>query len=126
MDWIISMVGALISAFIAITFVIWIEILRKPKLGLGILKTRTVIFDDNRKRPAKILRVCEVYLENHNLPRCFRFMSRNDAVHCYGYITFHDKNGVKVTNNQMPIKWAKLPRVELLQGGTQIEHPLYE
>jgi len=127
MAWGISIVGALISASIAIAFVICMERLRKPKLRLRLIETRIRDYQDNVKRPARRLRVCELKLENHNLHRCLKWcMSRNVAVHCYGYITFHNKDGDNVINDQMPIKWAKLPRVEVHPGGTKTEHSLYE
>jgi len=122
-----AIVGGLISAFIAVAFVIWMEKLRKPKLRLRIKIVPPHDYGEKAGKPARIIRVCSLYLKNENLPKCLRWcMSRNAAVHCYGYITFHKKDGDNIFSHPMPIKWSKKPRLEVYPGGTEIEHPLYE
>lgn len=126
MAWIISIVGGLISAFIAIAFVIWMEKLRKPKLSLKIGKFNKHEYDESLKKPARIMRTFGLNLENENLHKCLRWISRNTAVHCSGYITFHKKDGDSVFSRPMPIKWSRMPMLEVRPGGTIIEHSPYE
>lgn len=129
MNWCVVLqifIGALLSALLAAGFVMLVEFWRKPRLSLRIRENRTTIYKDNVIRPATTLRTCKLYLENHNLPKRLRWMSRNAAVHCRGYITFHKGNGDYAIKNPMPIKWSEIPRLEASRTGKPIERTLYE
>ena len=90
MNWIISIVGGLVGAVIAIAFVMLVENFRNPKLGLEIGDTEDVKWTNKTANKAKWLRV---KVKNKQLPRLVRWLSRNTALHCSALITFYHLDG---------------------------------
>jgi len=103
MDWIISIVGGLVGAIIAIVFVVLVEHLRKPRLGLGIGDLEYATWTGRPANKAKWLRL---KAENRQLPRLAKWLSRNAALHCSGLITFyHLVDGQNVFGRSMQVRW---------------------
>ena len=114
MDW-WAVLQIVIGASITIVFVVWLENTRKPKLVLRIEDSPVdVTYQD---RPAKNARFRRLIIENKEPPRIVKWLSRNTAVRCYGFITFYHLDGQDVFGRSMPIKWANLPGVQLSPDG---------
>lgn len=107
-------VGALISAFIAIAFVMWMENLRKPKLAMIIDTPVDAKYPANR--PAKIARYLSLVVENKELPWFAKWLSRNAAVHCQGVITFHHLDGQNIFGRSMRARWPASPEPVPIQA----------
>jgi hypothetical protein len=102
MDWIISIIGGLVGAIIAISFTILIEHFRKPKLNIKIGNTENVNWSG---RPANRARWLRLRVENKELPWWARWLSRNMALHCSGLITFYHLDGQNVFGRSMQARW---------------------
>lgn len=99
-----------LGAIVAIVITIWIENLRRPKLELRTKQATDVRYPPNR--PAKRGRFLALELVNKPLPRFARWMSRNAAMQCHGYITFHNiVDGNRIFPNAMPIRWSSSPEL---------------
>jgi hypothetical protein len=111
MDWSVVLqivVGALISAGLSAGFVIWMENLRKPELALRIeVPPVDVPYPSNR--PAQTARYLRLIIENKELPRFARWLSRNAAIRCHGLITFHHLDGQNVFGRSIQARWAGSP-----------------
>jgi hypothetical protein len=92
-----------LGAIIAILMTIVIENLRKPKLELRIAPPRD---DSYQNRPANDVRFLGVKLYNKPLPKWARWMSRDTALQCHGYISFHHLDGQNVFGREMKIRWS--------------------
>jgi len=111
-----------LGAIVAILMTITIENLRKPKLYLRIADHHDRTFPPGR--PATGVRFLAVDLVNKPLPRLFRWMSRNAALHCHGYITFHHLDGQDFFGRAMPIRWSGSPEpvsIQLQINNTQVQ-----
>jgi hypothetical protein len=95
-----------IGALIAILLTIWVEYLRKPKLSLRIAPPVDMEYYG---KPAKHARFVGIEVVNAPLPRIARWMMRNAALQCHGYITFHHLDGQNVFGRSMPIRWSSAP-----------------
>ena len=117
MDWIISIIGGLVGAVIAIAFVMLEEHLRKPRFGLEIGDTEDAKWTGRPANRAKWLRL---KVENRQLPRLARWLSRNMALHCSGLITFYHLEGRNVFGRSMQARWwgvrEPLPILAVAEG----------
>ncbi|MBA7467352.1 MAG: hypothetical protein GH158_02735 [Dehalococcoidia bacterium] len=117
MDWWVVL-EIFIGAGLAVGFVILVENLRKPKLVLTIDNPQDHSYPAHANKPAETVRTLRLIVENRDLPRLAKWMSRNTASRCYGFITFYHLNdGQEVFGRSMPIKWSKLPGVQRFPDG---------
>ena len=98
--------GIIFGAIIAILIPIFIEFLRRPRLQLTIGPVKDQKYDS---RPAERKRALRLKVENLPLPEWAGWMSRNPALQCGGYITFHHLDGQKVFRRSMIIRWTESP-----------------
>jgi len=105
MNWIISVVGALISAAIASMFVMWIENWRKPRVTLNMDSPIDKSYTD---RPAQKARFLRLNVCNIKMSRFLSWMSRSAAIRCNGLITFYHLNdGQNLFGRSMQTKWGR-------------------
>ncbi len=95
-----------LGALIAIILTIGTEYLRKPKLSLRIAPPEDRAYQG---RVAKHARFLGIEVSNAPLPRIARWMMRNAALQCHGYITFHHLDGQNVFGRSMPVRWSSAP-----------------
>lgn len=101
MDW--SIVFQIVAgALITIGVVVFVEHLRKPRLGLEIGNPEYATWTGRPANKAKWLRL---KAENRQLPRLARWLSRNTALHCSGLITFYHLDGQNVFGRSMQARW---------------------
>ena len=103
----LTIVEVVIGAIFAILVTIWSEKLRKPELELRIAPLWDM--DHEEPHPAKQMRALGLKLVNRPLPRWARWMSRNAALQCHGFITFHHLDGQNVFGRAMSIRWSGSP-----------------
>lgn len=115
MDWSVVL-EIILGALIAIGFTVWMESIRKPDLGLRI-EEPPVDATYPSDRPAQNARVLRLIVEDRRLPLFAKWLSRDAAVRCHGFITFHHLDGQDVFGRSMPAKWARLPGVQLFPDG---------
>jgi hypothetical protein len=96
----------MLGAILAILTTISIELLRKPSLQINTYKAGEGTYTD---RPAKKARFLYLEIENRQLPKIFKWISRNAALQCHGTITFHHLDGTDVFGRSMQIRWTNLP-----------------
>jgi hypothetical protein len=96
----------ILGAIIAILTTIFVEYLRRPHLQLTIGTSED---QEYINRPAKHKRAIRLKVENLPLPKWAIWMSRNPALQCGGYITFHHIDGQNVFGRSMIIRWPDSP-----------------
>jgi hypothetical protein len=102
-----TILEVLLGAIIAILTTILIENLRKPKLVLRIAPPKDMTYPNS---PANEARFLGLELHNKPLPKWARWMSRDTALQCHGYITFHHlDDGQNVFDRKMRIRWSGSP-----------------
>lgn len=106
------MLQILLGAIIAIITTIFIENLRKPRLSLTLTESVNLEYEG---RPAKHARYLLLDLRNSPLPRIAKWMSRNTASQCHGFITFHHLDGQNFFGRQMTVRWSGSPEPIPLQ-----------
>lgn len=99
--------SVVLGAIVAIFITIAIESQRKPRLELHHADHHDSIFPPGR--PATDVRFLALELYNKPLPWIFRWMSRNAALQCHGFITFHHLDGQDVFGRAMPVRWSGSP-----------------
>lgn len=121
MDWSVffSIIG---GGLITIGVAVFVEYFRKPRLGLKIVDPK----DDNyRDLPANRIRWLRLMVENKQIPRLLKWLSRNAAIHCSGSITFHHLDGQNVFGRSMQARWfgprEPLPITAVAEGGQRIQ-----
>lgn len=100
-------IEVILGAVLSILITIWVEYLRKPKLGFQ--KTNNNDSDYSRlpeKRPANTARFLSVVVENKPLSRLVRWLSRNAALQCHAEITFYHLDGQDVFGRGMTARWS--------------------
>lgn len=118
---VMTIIGVVVGAIIAVIITIFIENLRKPKLELKIAPPVDRKYQD---RPANSVRFLGLYLANKPLPFFAKWMSRNAALQCHGTITFHHlDDGQNFFGRAMTIRWSGSPEPISLQFG--IDGKLY-
>lgn len=119
---VLTALGAFIGALLSLIISIYIEYQRKPKLSL---KIEDPPFDATyTSAPAKEARFLRVHLINHAMNKWLRWLGRNAAMGCFGYIQFyHIDNGAPVFSKQMPVRWSKSdePVSHYMQDGQIIQ-----
>lgn len=103
-----------VGSLISIGFVMWTEVLQKPKLNVKIVPAVDATYHD---RPAIKARVLSLAVENKKLSWFARWMSRDPAVRSYGSIKFYHLDGQEVFGRSMPILWANQPGMQLFPDG---------
>ena len=102
----------LLGAILSIVITAVMEIKKKPSLTMEIQNNDITRYEDNT-HPAKTAKFLYVVVENKNLPKLFKWLSRSAAMQCHGTVTFHHLNdGTKVFQSPMPIRWTILPTPE--------------
>ena len=101
MDWSVVL-QIVIGAILASAFVAFVEYSRKPRLGLKIADTEDAVWTC---RPADRARWLRLKVENKQLPRWVKWLSRNVASHCHGLITFYHLDGQNVFGRSMQVRW---------------------
>ncbi len=105
MDWWVVL-QIVVGASITIGIVVFVEYFRKPKLEL----MRTEPVDASyTNRPANSARYLGLMVENRQLPRLVRWLSRSAAIRCHGLITFHHLDGQNVFKRSMQTRWSRSP-----------------
>lgn len=97
----------IIGSLIAVVITILIENWRKPNLQLTLAPPTDIKYDE--KKSAQSARFVKLELSNKPLPIIARWMMRNAAQQCHGFITFHHLDGQKVFERSMPIRWTSAP-----------------
>ena len=97
-----------LGALIAIIITIVLERLRKPKLILKLGEGKLNLYQEPHiAQKAKFL---YLLLHNERLPWYARWMSRDIAAQCHGYITFHHLNdGQNIFERSMTVRWSDTP-----------------
>lgn len=95
-----------LGAILAILTTILVENLRRPRLQLTVGTTEV---DNYVNRPANYKRAVRLDVENLPLPSWAGWMSRNSALRCSGFITFHHMDGQNVFGRSMEIRWPESP-----------------
>ena len=101
-----TLIEVVLGAIVAILITIWVESLRKPKLTLEIGEPSDIVYTN---RPARNVRFLGLMLINKPLPKAFRWLQRNAALHCHGTIEFYHLDGQNVFGRSMPIRWSGSP-----------------
>jgi hypothetical protein len=102
----------LLGAILSIVITAVIELNKKPSLTMEIQNNDITRYDDN-SHPAKTAKFLYVVVENKDLPKLFKWLSRSAAMQCHGTVTFHHLNdGTRVFQSPMPIRWTSLPTPE--------------
>ena len=96
-----------LGVIIAIAFTIFIENLRKSKLQ--IINISFIDKEYTNKYPAQNARFLVVEIQNKPLPKFVKWMSRNPALHCHGYVSFHYMDGQNIFGRNMQLKWSDQP-----------------
>jgi len=112
MDWIISIVGGFVGAFIAITFTIIVERYRKPKIRLEKPEIVSGTYADGTRSTTARLSITNEMLQKYK-----SWINRRVAINCYGYIDFYDTETKRYIKERMPIKWSYEPGLESLPTG---------
>jgi hypothetical protein len=112
-DW-WAVVEIVVGASITVGIVVFAEHFRKPRIRLRIDCPADAEWAD---RPARSGRMLRLIVENANLPGLVRWLTRNPAVRCYGFITFHYLDGQDIFGRPMPILWSNLPGVQQFPDG---------
>ncbi|MFH1031266.1 MAG: hypothetical protein V1767_01655 [Chloroflexota bacterium] len=115
MTWVISIVGAFISAMLAAIFVMWVENLRKPKLSIKIIPPINVPYVKSNS-PAKSAKFLGLSVVNEKLPRFAGWLSRSVAIHCQGFLTFYHLDGQSVFGRSMQARWSDSPEPVPITG----------
>lgn len=99
----LTILEVVLGAVISIVITILIEALRKPRLDIQI----SAYTDRNyENRPANQVRFLHLKLVNKPLPPLFRWMTRETALQCHGFVSFHHLDGQSVFGRSMPIRWS--------------------
>lgn len=114
MEWLIAILSALISAVIASLFVMFLEAKKKPELKITICEPQ-----DGKYEDGTVARKLWVEVENKKT----KWISRNPAYRCYGYINFYHLDGQDVFGRSMPVKWSNLPGVRMFPDGRKEVYP---
>lgn len=96
----------ILGAILAILTTIFVEYLRRPRLQLAIGPVEEQNYIGH---PANHKRALRLKVENLPLPKWAGWMSRNPALQCGGYITFHHLDGQNVFGRSMIIRWPESP-----------------
>lgn len=121
----IGTVDVILGAILSILITIWIEYLRKPKLGFQ--KTNISDLDYSRlpeKRPANSARFLSIIIENKPLTWLVRWLSRNAALQCHAEISFYHLDGQNVFGKAMTGRWSgpvePIPTIQVSGDRNQI------
>jgi len=102
------MFEVILGAAIALSGTILIEYLRKPHLRIQLGPYSDVVYTD--KHPTKDARFLRLKVVNSPLPRWARWMCRNTALECLGFLTFyHIDDGQVVFSKPMQVRWTRTP-----------------
>jgi hypothetical protein len=105
---------------ITILTVIFIENLRKPKLELMIADPNDKEYGEEHpaRQSVKVwkVRYLGISLINKSPSWWHRWISRNAALQCSGFITFHHLDGQNVFGRAMPVRWSYTPEPVPLVG----------
>ena len=101
----LTILGAIIGSIMAGLIIIWIEILRKPRLELNLMDPVDMTFQN---QPATHMRALRVKLTDKSIPRWIRWMYRYPALQCHGNISFHYLDGQNVFGRSMTLRWLLL------------------
>lgn len=102
----VTILGAIIGAVIAALVTITVEYLRKPSLDISLADPGIDNYDN---RPARLKKALRLKLGNRSLPWWAKWMSRNPALQCSGYISFYHLDGQNVFGRSMIIRWPESP-----------------
>lgn len=125
---IFTIIGVVLGGIITILTVIYVENLRKPKRGLIIANSHDKEYGQdhpaNKFVGVKKVRYLGISLMNKPPSWWQRWISRNAALQCRGFITFHHLDGQNIFGRAMPVRWSFTPEPLPLTGiinGTQIK-----
>lgn len=116
----LTIIGVVLGGLITILTVIVIENLRKPKLELTIATPDDKEYgEDHPARKfvgVRKVRYLGISLKNKPLSYWYRWMSRNAALQCHGFISFHHLDGQNIFGRTMPVRWSYTPEPIPLVG----------
>lgn len=101
----LTAIGAFVGAVLSLVISIIIENQRKPKLSFRIEDPPS----DNEypNSPAKKARFLRIQLWNSEMPKIFRWLSRESAMQCNADIQFlHLEDLAPVFNKKVPARWS--------------------
>lgn len=108
-DWLrVHAWDTIFGALVAMLTAIVVEYLRSPKLVLRIAPPVGIEYPPGR--PASNARYLHVFCENKKPIWLVRWMSREAALDCYGFVSFHSVNGKNVFGKKMPLRWSDSPQ----------------
>lgn len=97
--------GAFVGAVLSLVISIIIENQRKPKLSFTI--EDPPIDNEYSNAPVKTARFLRVQLWNNEMPKMFRWLNRESAMHCNADIQFlHFDDLTPVFHKRIPARWA--------------------
>jgi hypothetical protein len=102
----LTILEVVLGAVASILITILVEDLRKPHLDIQISDYADKEYEN---RPAAKARFLYLRLVNKSLPSCFKWMTRETALQCHGWISFHHLDGQNVFGRSMPIRWSGSP-----------------
>ncbi len=105
--WYEAFLGAFIGAVLSLVISIVIESQRKPKLSFRIEDPPIDNVYNYPNAPANKARFLRVQLWNNEMPKTFRWLSRESAMHCNADMQFfHFDDLAPVFSNKVPARWA--------------------
>ena len=108
-----TIISIVLGGIITIVTVIFVENLRKPKLELAIADPHDKEYGDEHPARKSVgvwkVRYLGISLVNKSPSWWFKWISRNAALQCRGFITFHHLDGQNVFGRAMPVRWSYTP-----------------
>jgi len=92
--------GGLITIFVAV----FIEQYRRPKLNISIAEPIDRNYTNHPAQKARFL-----LLKVENLKPILKFIPRNPALKCHGFISFHHLDGQNYFGRLMLLRWSNSP-----------------
>ena len=112
------LVGAVLGTVFSILTTIFTEWLRSPCIAIKLIDPRDLPLtfmkatEDPPAAESKNVRFLSLHIENKALPKGFRWLNRNTAMSCQGYISFHHLDGQNKFGRVMQPRWAGVPEPE--------------
>jgi hypothetical protein len=117
---IFTIIGVVLGGILTILTVIVVENLRKPKLLLEIAEPNDKEYGEEhparKSLGVRIVRYLGINVKNQTLSWWNWWMTRNAALQCRGFITFHHLDGQNIFGRVMPVRWSYTPEPVPLSG----------
>ena len=102
----LTALAAFFGAVLSLLANMFIEYQKKPLLSFSIeTPPLDADYPNSQVKKARFLRI---HLHNKEMPRILKWLGRNAAIQCHGYIRFyHINNFSPVFSENMPIRWSQ-------------------